>query len=198
MKYYLDALKQYFNFKGRCSRKAFWMFVLINILFLWTAVILDNLLSLTGSETYLFTDIKYGAFHNFYSAFIGIPSLAIAIRRLHDIGKDWPSLFIVLIPVVGQIWLLILMLTPGETYDNDFGPASKDSFSRMNPYRQSNTEQNINIDVIDEAKIESALKNQRSDKKKGSTPKKEKRRKKGWLDRGAVDFTYHSKEKRKT
>ncbi|MCK4530741.1 MAG: DUF805 domain-containing protein, partial [Candidatus Marinimicrobia bacterium] len=33
MKWFIDAFKKYFVFKGRASRKAYWMFVLFNILF---------------------------------------------------------------------------------------------------------------------------------------------------------------------
>lgn len=41
-----------------------------------------------------------------------IPSLAVTVRRLRDAGKDWPWIFIFLIPLIGTIWLLILLAKP--------------------------------------------------------------------------------------
>jgi len=41
-----------------------------------------------------------------------IPSLAIAIRRLRDAGKEWPYIFIVLIPFVGIILYIVALVKP--------------------------------------------------------------------------------------
>ena len=41
-----------------------------------------------------------------------IPSLAIAVRRLRDAGKQWYWLFIGLIPLVGEIILIVLLCQP--------------------------------------------------------------------------------------
>ncbi|MDE5843283.1 MAG: DUF805 domain-containing protein, partial [Muribaculaceae bacterium] len=48
-------------------------------------------------------------------------SLALAWRRMHDIGKGGGWYFITLIPLIGTIWYLVLTLTPGEPYPNRFG-----------------------------------------------------------------------------
>lgn len=44
-----------------------------------------------------------------YSLVGCIPGLAITIRRLHDIGKSGFMTLIVFIPIVGIIWLLVLL-----------------------------------------------------------------------------------------
>ena len=40
-----------------------------------------------------------------------IPGLSIAVRRLRDVGKKWPWLFINLVPFIGWIWFIVLLCT---------------------------------------------------------------------------------------
>lgn len=124
--YYIGAVKRYFEFNGRTSRKAYWMFVLFNVIFSWLAIALDNMFG-TGDVTEVtIWGIQYGAFHNFYNLVLMIPGLAIAVRRLHDIGKEWSMMFILLIPVVGWIWMLTLLIKEGDPGENQFGPVPND------------------------------------------------------------------------
>ena len=60
-----------------------------------------------------------------YSLAVLLPSLAVQVRRLHDINKPWYWIFITLIPLVGAIWMIVLMATEGTRGDNDFGPDPK-------------------------------------------------------------------------
>jgi uncharacterized membrane protein YhaH (DUF805 family) len=51
------------------------------------------------------------------------PSLAALIKRLHDRGKSGWFVLIGLIPILGQIWLLIeIGFLPGQRGDNRYGP----------------------------------------------------------------------------
>jgi uncharacterized membrane protein YhaH (DUF805 family) len=47
------------------------------------------------------------------------------VRRLHDIGKSGSWIFIGLIPLIGGIWLLVLMATDSQPGDNQYGPNPK-------------------------------------------------------------------------
>lgn len=58
------------------------MFVLFNMLFAMCAVLLDNLL---GTDT---EGVGYGLFYFIYLFAVLIPGLAVAVRRLHDVGKS--------------------------------------------------------------------------------------------------------------
>ena len=60
-----------------------------------------------------------------YGVAMLLPGLAVAVRRLHDIGKSGWMLLIGLIPVVGGIWLLVLTLTSGQTGENKYGADPK-------------------------------------------------------------------------
>ena len=110
MKYYIKALKQYFDFKGRARRKEYWYFFLFNSIF---SVILF----------YLAVDFPYeGDFLIIlffaYSVLLLIPGIAVAVRRMHDVGK---SGWFILIP----IYNLILALTKGQVGENRYGVAPK-------------------------------------------------------------------------
>jgi uncharacterized membrane protein YhaH (DUF805 family) len=46
---------------------------------------------------------------------------ALSTQRLHDIGRAGLSLVILLIPVLGPIWVLLLMLRKGGEGNNRYG-----------------------------------------------------------------------------
>lgn len=117
MEWYLKVLRQYADFEGRARRKEFWMFVLFNIIFAILALILDGLLG-TGA-------ILYFA----YVVAMIIPVLAVAVRRLHDVGKSGWMYLIAFIPLVGTIWLLVLFVTDSEPGANQYGPNPKEEGS---------------------------------------------------------------------
>ena len=121
MNWYLKVLKNYAVFSGRARRKEYWMFVLFNIIFSIVAVILDNILG-TAIE-----GIGYGLFYILYCLAVLIPGLAVSVRRLHDIGKSGWFLFIALIPIIGGIWLLVLMCTDGNAGENKYGSNPKEN-----------------------------------------------------------------------
>lgn len=109
-KYFLDVLKlRYADFKGRASRRQFWMFVLYNVI---AAVIVGIIGGIVGLNAIL---------SGLYSLALLIPSLAISVRRLQDIDKEWYWILISLIPLVGSIWLIVLYCQPGTPSDNRFG-----------------------------------------------------------------------------
>ena len=114
MEWYLRVVKDnYANFDGRARRKEYWMFVLFNILFAFAAVIVDYVV---------------GTFPLFYAVYILgviIPGIAVTVRRLHDTGKSGWWYFIVLIPIIGGIWLLVLLCTDGTADANSYGPSPK-------------------------------------------------------------------------
>ena len=99
MKWYLKVLNNYFVFKGRSSRKEFWMFTLFNTLFL-TAIHLFSWYTFSSivikESPELLKEIPEFNIVNFisisisslYDLFIFIPALAVTFRRLHDVGKS--------------------------------------------------------------------------------------------------------------
>ncbi len=120
MKWYLKVLKQYADFSGRARRKEYWMFVLFNMCFTFLAMILDNVLGIAIDT------VGYGPFYMLYSLAVTIPSVAVGVRRLHDIGKSGWMFLIVLIPIVGFIWLIALMTFDSKQGANKWGDNPKE------------------------------------------------------------------------
>ena len=115
----LTVLQKYGVFTGRARRKEYWMFALFNLIFLIIAMILDNVLGLTVGE------LPYGVFYILYALAVLIPGLAVSVRRLHDVGKSGWMFLISLIPIIGGIWLLVLMLSDSERGVNKYGISTK-------------------------------------------------------------------------
>ena len=120
MEWYIKVLKQFADFSGRARRKEYWMFVLFNMIFAIVAIILDNVMGLA------FEDIGYGPIYGIYVLIVLIPGLAVGVRRLHDTGKSGWMIFLLLLPIIGAIWLLILFVTDSQTGSNEYGPNPKE------------------------------------------------------------------------
>ena len=102
-KYYFIVLKKYIVFTGRTSRAEYWYFFLCNIIIAVVLGIID------GGE---------GVLVNLYQLIIIIPSIAVSIRRMHDVGK---SGWFILIP----IYNFILTVTDSVKGDNMYGANPK-------------------------------------------------------------------------
>ena len=125
MKYYLTVLKNYATFTGRARRSEYWYFALFNIIFGVVAMLIDNAMGTTFNFGYGIT-IPYGYLYLLYTLFVFIPGLAVTIRRLHDVGKSGWMFLVVLIPLIGAIWLLVLLFTDSQSGSNKWGGNPKE------------------------------------------------------------------------
>lgn len=132
MKWYLKVLNQYADFSGRARRKEYWMFFLFNIIFATCAAILDNVLGLTFKQQ----GVPYGFIYLVYGLFVFIPGLAVLVRRLHDSGKSGWWVLISIIPIIGTIWILVLLLTDSTPGSNEYGPNPKGTYNEINEIGQ--------------------------------------------------------------
>jgi len=119
MKWYALAFEKAGDFKSRSRRQEYWMFALFNFLFIIVAVILDNLIGINFRGTF------YGPVYVLYSLVALVPGLALAVRRLHDTGKSGWNILWSLIPLIGSIYLIVLLLTDSTSGDNQYGPNPK-------------------------------------------------------------------------
>ncbi len=118
MNYFFAALKKYADFSGRARRKEYWMFILFYSLFAIAAGIIDAIIM--ASAGIYFTPLL-----TLFSLAMIIPSLAISVRRMHDISKSGAMILIPFVPIIGTIWYLILTVTEGTVGDNQYGPDPK-------------------------------------------------------------------------
>jgi uncharacterized membrane protein YhaH (DUF805 family) len=123
MQYYLNVLKNYINITGRTGRKEFWIFMLINLLISVIAQFIDRSLGLCFKMEigYGLQVLPVGYIYAFYALATLVPTLAVQVRRLHDVGKSGWFIFMFLIPVIGAIWILVLYCSPGKDSDNFYG-----------------------------------------------------------------------------
>jgi uncharacterized membrane protein YhaH (DUF805 family) len=119
MNWYLKVLKQYFDFSGRARRKEYWMFTLFSVIVAFVLGIVDGATGATlGIE-------GLGLFGGLYVLAVLIPSIAVSVRRLHDIDRSGWWLLILLVPVIGAIVLLVWACSNGTQGNNRFGPDPK-------------------------------------------------------------------------
>jgi len=123
MNWYLKVLQLYAEFNGRARREEFWMFSLFNVIISLITLFIDNALGL--SFNYIGNELGAGYFYLLYQLIVFTPSLAVSVRRLHDIGKSGWMLLIILIPIIGPIWLLILCVQDSVSGKNEYGANPK-------------------------------------------------------------------------
>lgn len=124
---YFAPWRKYASFGGRARRKEFWTFSLVNAAILVVIAIIAGILGAaagTGGSGSPPTPLMI-LFVLFYLAVL-IPSLAVQVRRLHDIGKSGWWWFINFVPFIGGIWLLILFLLDSQPGSNQWGPNPKE------------------------------------------------------------------------
>lgn len=119
MEEYLTVIKKYAEFSGRSTRREYWMFFVVS---LGISIVL-SILEVVLSFDYL-SDI--------YSLAIFLPSLGVAIRRMHDINE---SGWFCIIP----FYNLYLAAQPGTKGSNKYGadPSGSDSDHPVNPEANS-------------------------------------------------------------
>lgn len=111
-----SVFSNYANFSGRARRSEYWFWALAN-------VIVSSILSALAQKSGLFSILS-----GIWGLAIIIPSLAVQIRRLHDMGKSGWWMFISLVPLIGWIWLLILLCTDSQSGSNQYGANPKGGY----------------------------------------------------------------------
>ncbi len=119
MNWFLKVVKNYAVFSGRARRKEYWMYILFYVIFCIIAAILDNILGTA------IKGIGYGLIYCLFVLAMLLPSLGVSVRRLHDTGRSGWMILVGLIPIIGGIWLLILMLLDSNPGENRFGACPK-------------------------------------------------------------------------
>lgn len=115
MQWYLAVLKNYAGFSGRARRTEYWMFGLVN----FVITLIFYVLAFVAHSGFFIVLVAL------YGLAVLVPSLAVLVRRLHDIGMSGWWILIGLVPFVGSIVLLVFTLLPGNQGPNQYGDDPK-------------------------------------------------------------------------
>jgi uncharacterized membrane protein YhaH (DUF805 family) len=119
-----SGFKRYVDFQGRSSRSEYWYWVLfsaiagfvIGFIFGFIQGLIEGLAGGPNAASTLISAIS-----PLVSLALFLPTLAVAIRRLHDTNRGgwW---YLLVFTIVGVIPLLIWFCTRGTIGENRFGP----------------------------------------------------------------------------
>jgi uncharacterized membrane protein YhaH (DUF805 family) len=115
--------RQTFDFSGRATRREYWMFLVQLYAVLVIAMIGFGALMAAVAPDLAergAAGVGLGVIILFLLALI--PYLSASIRRLHDHDKSGWLFLLSMVPLVGWIFYLIMMLTPGTPGENGYGP----------------------------------------------------------------------------
>ena len=124
----MDAVKHVFSnyatFSGRARRSEYWYFVLFSM-------IVSAVLSRIGKQVPMevagqVVMVTQSKLQSIYSLVVFIPTLAVVVRRLHDVGKSGWNYFWLFLPIIGWIMMLVWLCREGEHGPNRFGPDPKE------------------------------------------------------------------------
>jgi uncharacterized membrane protein YhaH (DUF805 family) len=101
-----SAFRHYADFSGRASRSEYWWFYLFYLLVLSAATLLDSTRTLAG----------------LVALALLLPTLGLAVRRLHDTGHSGWWLLVGFVPLAGAIVLLIFFVQASHPGPNQYGP----------------------------------------------------------------------------
>jgi uncharacterized membrane protein YhaH (DUF805 family) len=103
-----SGFSNYVNFSDRASRSEYWFWSLFSVICTIVAYILDARIGLPVTRS-LFELATF------------LPSLAVGVRRLHDLDRSGWWMFLFLIPLIGAIVLIVWFCTQGTDGENRFG-----------------------------------------------------------------------------
>ena len=110
---WLKMVANFTDFKGRTSREDYWWAILGNVIIMFVIGLICKLLGGFGSIIYAMVGFA-----------IFVLSIAMCVRRLHDIDKPTWMIVLAFIPIANIVFL-IWTIKEGDDGDNQFGPSPK-------------------------------------------------------------------------
>lgn len=126
--YFVKCMRLYANGDGRARRKEYWSFTLFQFLFAIAAIILIAVpVAIATAESDDLHPI-YAMIVVLCLAYLGaflVPSVAVLVRRLHDIGMSGWFVLFAFVPYIGGLFAFIVALIPSQEEVNRYGKYPK-------------------------------------------------------------------------
>lgn len=100
------------------------MFTIVNIAVSMLLAFVDNSFGMTVSY-------GVGMLSSLYGLAVLIPSLAVAVRRLHDTGRSGWWWLVSLVPIIGAVVLIIFAAQDSQPGSNKYGSNPKGAASAL-------------------------------------------------------------------
>lgn len=152
MYWYIKVLKDYAKFDGRATRQEYWIFFLFNLIILF---VMGFVLGLSAAVFGVGAALVEPVIRIYYLA-VMIPTIAVGVRRLHDVGRSglWviiPNVLFVglyLFAAIGirsettaTILLIVIVICSGVSFvftlfdsqpgENEYGPSPKGAIASV-------------------------------------------------------------------
>ena len=111
------CLRKYAGFSGRARRSEYWWFVVFTSVMATFASIFDVILGTQFDRTGLVQVLATLA--------LLLPSLAVGVRRMHDVDRSGWWLLLLIIPGLGALILMLAFFVRDSGPDNQYGPSPK-------------------------------------------------------------------------
>lgn len=134
---FLNVMKRFFvhyaDFSGRARRREYWFvnlwMMIINSIFVTISIafMAGGTISVMGdgSGSGLIFGIALSALYGIWGLAIFVPSLALTVRRIHDMGKSGWFFCMIFIPLVGFIFPFVWGIVDSVPGPNQYGPSQK-------------------------------------------------------------------------
>ena len=110
--------ENYCNFEGRAPRSEYWWFELFAALLVIVTLVLDGFL---GTYAVTSSGRMIGFINSIFLLAILLPSIAVAVRRLHDTDRSGWFYLLIFVPIIGPVVLIVFFIQQGTNGRNRFG-----------------------------------------------------------------------------
>jgi uncharacterized membrane protein YhaH (DUF805 family) len=115
-----SGFSNYVNFSARAIRSEYWYWVLFTTVGAFVTAFIDRMDGVV-------------ALYPLFGLATILPSIAIGVRRLHDLDRSGWWLLLGFVPVIGAIVLIIWFCYGGTPAANRFGPDRLASLAPLSP-----------------------------------------------------------------
>jgi uncharacterized membrane protein YhaH (DUF805 family) len=115
-----SVLSKYATFTGRATRAEFWRWVVVFVLITIVTRMIDGALFASSIQESFYVRDTWQPLTSITILALLLPNMALAVRRLHDIGRSGWWLLLMLIPLIGPLVLLYWYVQPSEDGPNQF------------------------------------------------------------------------------